>query len=76
MISFFGYHNVLRKTVHYWKTLFYHMIDIAAVNTSIVYKIISAVSGLQSVTENEFRDHLVLQIISKENEGRKTTWMT
>ena len=29
-----------------------------------IYNIISAVSGLKSVTENEFRDRLVLQIIS------------
>ena len=33
--QFLAYHNVLRKTVRYWKTLFYHMIDIAAVNAFI-----------------------------------------
>ena len=31
--QFLAYHNVPRKTLRYWKTLFYHMIDIAAVNT-------------------------------------------
>ena len=28
--QYLAYHNV-RKTVHYWKTLFYHMIDVAVV---------------------------------------------
>ena len=30
--QFLAYHNVLRKSVRYWKTLFYHAVDIAIVN--------------------------------------------
>ena len=30
--QFLSYHNILRKTVHYRKTLFYHLINVAAVN--------------------------------------------
>lgn len=62
--QYLAYHNVLRKTVCYWKTLFYHMIDIAAVNASILYNLIATSSGIKTITENEFCDHLVLQIIN------------
>ena len=67
-----SYHNVLRKTLRYWKTLFYHMIDIAAVNAFILYNLIATSSGVKTITENEFRDNLVLQIIAKygKNENR------
>lgn len=58
-----SYHNVLRKTLRYWKTLFYHTIDIAAVNAFILYNLIAAASGVRVVTENEFRDHLVLKLL-------------
>ena len=32
-------HNVLRKCVRWWKTLFFHMIDIAAVNSYILFQL-------------------------------------
>ena len=32
------YYNILRQTKKYWKTLFFHFIDIALVNAYIVYK--------------------------------------
>ena len=35
--QYLAYHNVLRKTVRYWKTLFYHMIDVAVVNAFVLY---------------------------------------
>ena len=35
--QYLAYHNVSRKSVRYWKTLFYHMVDIAAVNAIILY---------------------------------------
>lgn len=73
--QFLAYHNVLRKTVRYWKTLFYHMIDTAAVNAFILYNPIATSSGIKTITENEFRDHLVLQIIDsygKEKREEKT----
>lgn len=36
--QFFAYHNV---TVRYWKTPFYHAIDIATVNAFILYNYIA-----------------------------------
>ena len=61
--QFLAYHNVLRKTVRYWKTLFYHIIDVCVVNSFILYNNIALLSGCRTVTENDFRDDLILQII-------------
>ena len=33
-----GTHNVLRKCVRWWKTLFFHLIDIAVVNSYILFR--------------------------------------
>ena len=60
-----SYHNVLRKTLRYWKTILYHMIYVATVNAFILYNLIAASSRVKTITENQFRDSLVLQIISK-----------
>jgi len=61
--QYLAYHNVLRKTVRYWKTLFYHLVDVAAVNAYLLYNYTASMSGIRTITENDFRDHLVLQII-------------
>ena len=62
--QYLSYHNTLRKTVRYWKTLFYHLIDICVVNSLILYNSIAILSGCQVVTENDYRDELALQIIN------------
>ena len=62
--QYLSYHNVLRKTVRYWKTLFYHMVDIAAVNAFIIYNYTASLRGIKTITENDFRDQLVLQMIN------------
>ena len=36
--QFMSYHRVLHQTIRYWKTLFYHLIEIMATNTFIFYK--------------------------------------
>lgn len=56
-----SYHNVLRRTVRYWKTLFYHGIDVAVVNSFVLYNLLVYQSGMRTITENDFRDMLVLQ---------------
>jgi hypothetical protein len=63
--QFLAYHNVLRKTVRYWKTLFYHLVDITVVNAFVIYNIKATAMGAHTITENDFRDTLVLQIIDK-----------
>ena len=61
--QYLSYHNVLRKTVRYWQKLFYHLVDIAVVNSFVLYNLIAHMSGCRPITENDFRDELVLQII-------------
>ena len=60
-----SYHNVLRRTVRYWKTLFYHGVDVGVVNSFILYNLLAYQNGIRTITENDFRDMLVLQIIEK-----------
>ena len=59
--QFLAYHNVLRKTARFWKTLFYHLIDVAVVNLFILYNLVAVESGHKPISENDFRDILVLQ---------------
>ena len=63
--QYLAYHNVLRHTVLYWKTLFYHGLDIGVVNSFILYNLLAYQAGKRTTTENDFRDMLVLQIIDK-----------
>jgi hypothetical protein len=52
------YYNVLRQTHKYWKTLFLHYIDIAIVNSYIIYKEIYP----NKLTHFAFRETLVRQL--------------
>ena len=65
------YQNVLRKTVRYCKTLFYHMVDIAAVDAFILYNYTASLRGIRAITENDFRDQVVLQMISLYGKNRR-----
>ena len=62
---FMRYHCVLRKTMHYWKTHFYHLIEIMATNTFIFYNWVRMECGDKGKTEGCFRDELVLVIIRR-----------
>ena len=63
--QYLSYHNMLHKTIRYWKTLFYHMIDFAVVNAFVLYNTLALLYGCHTVSENDFRDELVLQIIDQ-----------
>jgi len=69
--QYLAYHNVLHKTVRYWKTLFYHTIDVAVVIAFVLHNHLALLSGCCTVSENDFHDELVLQIIDKY--GRHST---
>ena len=59
--------------------LFYHLVDIAVVNTFVIYNIKATAMGAHTITENDFWGTLVLQIIEKNwatKEGRTWTWKT
>lgn len=63
--QYMAYHNVLRRTVRFRKTPFYHLIDIALVNSFILYNILQVKASRKVISENDFRVKLVLKIISK-----------
>ena len=69
--QYMAYHNVLRRTVRFWKTHFYHHIDIALVNAFILYNILHVKSDRKVISDNNFRDKLVLEIISKYGRDRR-----
>ena len=43
------------------------MIDMAVVNAFVLYNYLALLSGRRAVSENDFRDELVLQIIEKQS---------
>ena len=59
-----SYHRLLRKTVKYWKAAFFHLLDVAIVNAHILYNWFQLQNAEKPITENQFRDLLVLKIIS------------
>ena len=60
--QYLSYHIVFRRTVMYWKTLFYHLVDVAVVNSFIL---LARQAGQHTITEYDYRDSLILQIIEK-----------
>lgn len=56
-----SHHNVVRKVAQYWKTPFYNLLNVSIVNASVLYNLTAVQVGLKAVSENEFRDQLVLQ---------------
>ncbi len=72
--QYISYHKVRRKTVKYWKTMFYHLIDVSVVNAHILYNWLQLQNSGKPMTENTFRDTLVLKIIA--TYGTKTISQT
>ena len=63
--QYLQYHSSFRRTIRYWKTLFYHMLDVAVVNSMVIYNWGSMELGGKPLSENQFRDTLILQMIGK-----------
>lgn len=53
------YYNVLLKTKKWYRTFFYHFVDVAVVNAHVLY---SHSPKAKSLTQREFRDALVQQL--------------
>ena len=58
-----GYHRLLCQTKKYWKTLLYHLLEIAITNAFVLHKWQLMMTGARIQTESQFRDKVVLSII-------------
>ena len=56
------YYNVLRQTKKYWKTLFFHFIDIACVNAYIIHKELER----NPMSHYKFREKLTISLSKTE----------
>ena len=63
--QYISYHKISRKTAKYWKTCFFHLVDVALVNSHILYNWIQIENDGKVLSENEFRDQFILEIIAK-----------
>nr|XP_055049758.1 piggyBac transposable element-derived protein 4-like [Misgurnus anguillicaudatus] len=58
-----SYYTVLRKTRKWYRSLFYHLIDIGVVNAFILHQQMAALRNQRPKTQKEFREALVLELV-------------
>lgn len=57
-----GYYSVLRKTRKWYRSLFFHFVDIAVVNAFIIHQQLAAMQSKRAKNQREFREALVQEL--------------
>ena len=71
--QFISYNRVLRKTIRYWKTMFYHLLEIITTNSSILSNWRRMAAGQKKLSQTQFQDNLVQAIILQYGKPIATT---
>uniref|UniRef100_A0A672ZK29 PiggyBac transposable element-derived protein domain-containing protein n=1 Tax=Sphaeramia orbicularis TaxID=375764 RepID=A0A672ZK29_9TELE len=61
------YYSVRGKTMRWYKTFFYHFIDITVVNSYILYKAVASVQNQTSMSQKQFREVLMREMVEHAN---------
>ncbi|KAL1258240.1 hypothetical protein QQF64_011484 [Cirrhinus molitorella] len=60
--SLIGYYNVIHKTTKWYKTFFFHFVDIAVVNSLILHQHLLKAQKKTPLTQKEFRETLLAEL--------------